>query len=316
MQTVAKFGVEQLMHEARTRHPRQSLKGVTHHHQLEMCLRGARLRSTRTIEVPGVTVTVVHKLNQCGRKLFLEHTQNTPRPRPRCRIRHVATFSFVATHTRNPSCVRLEVAHITGDMRRRNTRPRAFDPDPDAPKQCCDAPGCTQEAGYRAPRSRTTLNQYFWFCLEHVREYNARWDFYKGMSAAQIEAHLRADVAWDRPSWKIGHMGRQPFSEEDVLDPLDILNASRAARANRHKESREPKTPPPLRDPLETMGLRWPVSLDEVKARYKALAREHHPDANNGDLDAEERFKIINVAYAALRAHFTANTTEDFERSA
>ena len=75
-------------------------------------------------------------------------------------------------------------------MSRRNTRHRAFDPDPDAPPQCCDAPGCEKEAGYRAPRSRTTLNDYFWFCLEHVREYNARWDYYKGMSSAQIEAQM------------------------------------------------------------------------------------------------------------------------------
>ncbi|NHO32997.1 J domain-containing protein [Acetobacter fallax] len=201
-------------------------------------------------------------------------------------------------------------------MRRRNTRHRAFDPDPDAPRQCCDAPGCDEEAGYRAPRSRTTLNDYFWFCLEHVREYNARWDYYKGMSAAQIEAQLRSDVSWDRPSWKAGHVGRQPFSEEDVLDPLDILNASRADRARRHRKAREPRTPEPLREPLSTMGLNWPVSFEEVKIRYKNLARKHHPDINHGDRDAEEKLKVINVAYSALRAHFASNSDDGLEKSA
>lgn len=136
------------------------------------------------------------------------------------------------------------------------------------------------------------------------------------MSAAQIEAQLRADVSWDRPSWKVGHVGGAAFSEEDMLDPLDLLNASRAERARRHRRAREPKTPEPLREPLSTMGLNWPVSFDEVKARYKSLARQHHPDINDGDRNAEERLKVINVAYSALRAHFASNSDGGLEKSA
>ena len=78
---------------------------------------------------------------------------------------------------------------------RRSTRTRAYAPDPGATGQCCDQPGCDKAGEYRAPRSRTALNQYFWFCLEHVRAYNASWDFYKGMSAAQIEAAQPEAVA-------------------------------------------------------------------------------------------------------------------------
>ena len=47
---------------------------------------------------------------------------------------------------------------------------------------------------------------------------------------------------------------------------------------------------------------------DEVKTRYKQLAKQHHPDANNGDRDAEERLKTINQAYAALRGRLGAQT--------
>lgn len=201
-------------------------------------------------------------------------------------------------------------------MRRRNTRHRAFDPDPDAPHRCCDAPGCEKAAGYRAPRSRTALNEYFWFCLEHVREYNTRWDYYKGMSTPQIEAQMKADLYGDRPSWKMGHIGgRAAFNEEDVLDPLDILRASRTARAERHRQAREPKTPEPLRQPLRTMGLNWPVSFDEVRARYKTLARQHHPDVNQGDPDSEERLKVINVAYSTLRAHFVTAPADGLDQT-
>ena len=39
-----------------------------------------------------------------------------------------------------------------------------------------------------------------------------------------------------------------------------------------------------------------------MKTRYKELAKRHHPDANGGDRDAEERLKTINLAYAAVRS--------------
>ena len=61
------------------------------------------------------------------------------------------------------------------------------------------------------------------------------------------------------------------------------------------------QTPAELREPLATLGLSWPTTLDAVKTRYKELAKRHHPDANGGDRAAEERLKTINLAYATLR---------------
>ena len=43
-----------------------------------------------------------------------------------------------------------------------------------------------------------------------------------------------------------------------------------------------------------------------MKTRYKELAKRHHPDANGGSRDAEERLKTINLAYAALRSRLGA----------
>jgi len=60
-----------------------------------------------------------------------------------------------------------------------------------------------------------------------------------------------------------------------------------------------------MRAPLATLGLSWPVTMTEVKSRYKELAKRHHPDANNGDRASEERLKIINLAYAELRSRLT-----------
>ncbi len=60
-------------------------------------------------------------------------------------------------------------------------------------------------------------------------------------------------------------------------------------------------TPSELREPLATLGLSWPVTMPVLKARYKQLAKRHHPDANGGDRMAEERLKTINLAYATVR---------------
>ncbi len=47
-----------------------------------------------------------------------------------------------------------------------------------------------------------------------------------------------------------------------------------------------------------------PVTLDGLKARYKALVKLHHPDAHGGDKAAEERLKVINQAYSTLKTSY------------
>ena len=49
------------------------------------------------------------------------------------------------------------------------------------------------------------------------------------------------------------------------------------------------------------MQLNGAADMTEVKARYKALAKKYHPDANDGDAAAEDRLKAVNEAYAVLK---------------
>ncbi len=160
-------------------------------------------------------------------------------------------------------------------------------------------PGCRAAGDYRAPKSRTNLRDYWWFCLDHVRAYNAAWDYYRGMSPGQIEAELRRDTAWQRPSWPLGRLGSAAGHEAPLGDPLHILAAGRLRP--RTDRRRADQAPAELREPLAALGLSWPLTLKVLKTRYKELAKANHPDANGGDPAFEERFKVINMAYAALR---------------
>lgn len=109
---------------------------------------------------------------------------------------------------------------------------------------------------------------------------------------------MRADLAWQRPTWPLGRLGTAAWEEKSRGDPLDLFADG---RFNQRRGRVQKKAPVELRDALQTLGLTWPTTVEAVKARYKELAKRHHPDANGGRRDAEDRLKTINLAYATLR---------------
>lgn len=167
----------------------------------------------------------------------------------------------------------------------------------------CAHPDCLEDGVHPAPRSRDRLRDYLWFCKEHAREYNAAWDYCRGLGQAQIDAIIRQDVTWGRPTWPLGmHKGPGGLGDFTVRDTSGLFDLDR-----------EPDQPPdnsPVgseRWAMRVLGLSAPLTLTGLKARYKELAKQLHPDVNGGaDVQAEERFKKINLAYATLRATLSA----------
>jgi hypothetical protein len=65
----------------------------------------------------------------------------------------------------------------------------------------------------------------------------------------------------------------------------------------------------PARNPYEVLGVERQATTAEIKAAYRRLALQYHPDRNPGDHAAEEKFKEVSLAYAVLgdeekRAHY------------
>jgi hypothetical protein len=177
----------------------------------------------------------------------------------------------------------------------------------------CEVPGCPHLGEHRAPKSRTELRSYYWFCVEHVREYNQNWDFFKGMSRAEIEHHMYKTAVWDRPTWR---MTRAGFNEERVRQRVyDAFSRGESIFGDfnsREAEDEEPKEahinvstiPHPTVEALLVMDLAPPIEWEQVKARYKTLAKKYHPDTNPGDHAAEEQLKKINLAYSILKLSY------------
>lgn len=168
----------------------------------------------------------------------------------------------------------------------------------------CDAPECVEHGEYRAPKSRDDLNNYFWFCMEHVRAYNLRWNFYAGLSQSDIEKQLRADTTWWRPTWPLGRgpgAGDSPNLDFGVFG-ADNWERDRARATYPQEDGWRARPGSPEAEAMAVMDMDGPVTKEAIKERYKALVKKNHPDTHRGDRKAEERLKIINRAYSTLMA--------------
>ena len=165
----------------------------------------------------------------------------------------------------------------------------------------CAADGCLQEGSYPAPRSRSALRDYLWFCLKHVREYNKSWNYYEGLHGAALEAEIRRATTWERPSWKFA-TGKP--SENSFEDPLGLFDFE-----NRTVDLAARQIPPEERRAWRILQLSPITDIDLVKKQYKRLVKQNHPDKNGGDAAAEERLKDINLAYSLIRKSLASSST-------
>ncbi len=186
----------------------------------------------------------------------------------------------------------------------------------------CAWKGCDKSGDFRAPKDRG-LKEHYLFCLDHVRAYNAQWDFHSGLSTEQMEAELRDSSTWGRPTWKLGTLGAGPRPGQKtpkgwsgsfrVHDPLDLgeqtaFDAGRRQRAEAERRRRaKPGAAAEEDRALKVLDLSHPFTLDVLQGRYKDLAKKHHPDANGGSVEAETKMKLINAAYRTLKAILTAS---------
>lgn len=180
----------------------------------------------------------------------------------------------------------------------------------------CEHPGCSLRGEYRAPKGRQREGQYFRFCLDHVREYNASYNYFAGMPDEAVASFQKSAVTGHRPTWSMGVNGNKaappgqtnPWAETDeqrrAQDPFQFFREAGFGPRTGTPETPERERPTVRaaeRRAFATLDLDIASSPEEIKARYKALVKRFHPDANGGDRAMEDRFREIVQAYAFLK---------------
>ncbi len=166
----------------------------------------------------------------------------------------------------------------------------------------CNHPGCNEAGLYRAPKSPDQLDEFLWFCKEHVREYNLKWNFFNGTTEEEFQAQMDRDRVWERPTKPFRKSGEEQraWSRLGIDDPHQVLgenatrNPGKAVAGNRRLPVKE-------RRALEILdaGDHW--SKSEIRSQYKTLVKDLHPDMNGGNRTEEEHLQKVVWAWDQIK---------------
>ena len=178
----------------------------------------------------------------------------------------------------------------------------------------CQWQGCTAPAPHRAPMGRGREGQYFRFCVDHVQQYNKTYNYFSGMTDAEVEAYQKSAATGHRPTWTMGANSGAHGREADPHkhrfseganprpgDPFDLFGEGPAKPGSGGRRPDNPAIGNMARKSLRALNLDDHATKPEIKSRFKDLVKRHHPDANGGDRSSEDRLREIIVAYNYLK---------------
>jgi hypothetical protein len=165
----------------------------------------------------------------------------------------------------------------------------------------CAVPGCRRVGEFKAPVQPANFDgpgDYRLLCLDHVREHNAKYNYFEGMSPDEISEAQGPYGGWERPSRRFRPVGEDPMPAwADFADPLDAI-AARFRNADRGPPSRFTRDE---RKALGMLGLAEDADLHSVRRTYSKLVRRFHPDRNGGDRSHEGRLGEVIEAWQTLK---------------
>jgi hypothetical protein len=166
----------------------------------------------------------------------------------------------------------------------------------------CAVPGCDAPGEFKAPLQSANFDgpgAWRFLCLDHVREHNARYNYFDGMSADEIQDAQGPLGGWERPSRRFAANGADPPPAwSDFLDPLEAISGRfghirRPANASRFSKAE--------RRALSVLDLGEDADRNQLRKRYSGLVRRFHPDKNGGDRSHEGKLGEVIEAYQLLR---------------
>ncbi|MEO1200120.1 MAG: J domain-containing protein [Pseudomonadota bacterium] len=198
---------------------------------------------------------------------------------------------------------------IFDGIRTSRSRGKAKTASQPASGQTCDYPDCNKPGTHRAPKGRRAEGEFFYFCIDHVREYNKSYNYFSGMSDDAIRSFQKDASTGHRPTWDMADRVAQRNARKAKAaasgrysDPFGVFGDRPAAEAQAAEQTDEPKLMKGQKRALDTLGLDGSATAEDIRARYKELVKRHHPDSNGGDRSTEHKLREAIKAYRYLKS--------------
>ena len=162
----------------------------------------------------------------------------------------------------------------------------------------CDYKNCKKIGKHKAPIEKDNSKKFRWLCLDHIKEFNQKWDYFKGMSDHEIYNFLKSDMTWHKPT--------QSFNSPDNFFNIlwkNTLNEGENILNGKHGKKIKTKInfSNKDREAFKIIGLEVGAKWDIIQNQFKKLVKKYHPDMNAGDKKFEEKLKIVTLAYTQLK---------------
>lgn len=79
---------------------------------------------------------------------------------------------------------------VSTDKKRRAKGRRGMSGAVETSQRSCSVPNCSKSGKYRAPKSPDVLDDFYWFCKDHIREYNLKWNFFETHTQEEMERQM------------------------------------------------------------------------------------------------------------------------------
>ncbi len=190
---------------------------------------------------------------------------------------------------------------VSSDKKRKTRGRRGMSGAVETSTSVCEHEGCDKPGKYRAPKSPDRMDEYYWFCMEHVRAYNLNWNAFAAAAEQDLAAQMASDKVWNRDTKPFRRsVEEQAWARLGISDAHEVLGQNATRNPGRATTGTR-KLPPTERKAIEILDVRDTATKTEVRKAYKALIKVLHPDMNGGDRSDEERLQEVVWAWDQIK---------------
>jgi preprotein translocase subunit Sec63 len=164
-------------------------------------------------------------------------------------------------------------------------------------KIICDWENCKELGSYKAPVERDNSRKFRLLCLEHIKIFNKKWNYFENMNNQEVEYFIKSDLIWHKATKSFG-------SSENFFNILwnnALEDNLKIFKSSSFKEFKKKKLTHTDRDALDILDLNYQVKWEEIQKKFKTLVKKYHPDKNAGSKKYEDKLKTITLAYSQLK---------------